>query len=1710
VFYAAILLLCFVAKGQVVPDFSPSSLASCSPATITFTNLSTGPIKSVSWDFDNGSSSLFDSPSAIFDKPGNYDIELTAYDANGVGTSITKQIVIYENPKARFTADVTSICEREIVNFTNTSIPGETGIATHLWDFGDGSVSPLQSTDHLYTTASSYTVKLLVTDSFGCTADTIVSNLVTVKPKPLVQFNFPETRVCAAPISVVFNNQTTNTSTSFLWDFGDGNTSTIYNPVHSYTSNGMYSVKLLATHAQGCKDSFTISSKVEIAPLTVDFSLPATVCDGTLFELQEQISPRLTSPTIYSWSFSDASTAAGKTVEKSLAQGTQDVTLTINNLDCRGSVTKQIDVKPVPENTIETPSSICGKEQFVQSTFDSSGIDSFYWRIDNSYNRDDVTTNNFFDDEGEHYFQLFQRNREGCQITFVDTVYQSFGRFETQGDTGGCVPYSFKPYAEAIGLYSIDSIVWRLYDFAKADTSSLTAPTLSVVDTGYFSLVAEVKDQSGCIFSEVFSIGGGNKPVASYIQTGDTICRNETLNFVNTSVGPNKANEFFWRVGSSTGETKEWTPTITGLPRSYKLTHIAGHYGCKDTIEDLAAVHVKGPYSVFNFNTDSCKGPQQEVAGLLIEADSFEYYINGTFVQRDTVFTEQFQNGDEVKIKSYNFANQCVDSSVQNVEVLEDIDLSWDFNAGVCAPASIDVEYFKKNIDSIYWFIDGINTGHNNKILHTNANQGKTINIRLEGVKDRECKLVLDTTITIIGPKVDARIGQSFGCFPKTFFLIDSFWNDTVNDRIWVVDDDSIPSAEVNTEYLLKGITDPTSEVITIKLVAFKDSCLSFQQFNLAHGGVTFSTQYRDSIKGCDTSLFSFSISPDASKISEIDRYMFSYKGAVSYSDNPTFRQDIALDGRVDTVYISTINKSGCALTQELIIEKPQPAVVAAFSSSNAIAACAPLQVNFKSESGSQLGDIVSYRWYIDGDYFSNVERPSRVFTEPTQSSVSLVVTDERGCIDSTTKDAYVQIDGEKVRVDFGQDIVCDNDSFKSIILEGNAVKYEWDMGDGAVLEGDSIVYKYAAPGSYAVTVLVSDSTNCKYPVNRAKPLEIVAAPVAQLGTSSQCENSTLLLGDESLSQIGIEETFWNVNGDLFTNVANVSYATGTDNIEVSLLVIDSAGCSDSVLTGLKLYAVKADFYVDKNYYCESDSIKLISTSMSDTALSKVSYRVDGLQVATAENSTLSGLPAGNYAVSLAIQNEAGCVDSISHLDTIKVAGDANRSNTKIAFLSVGENNEVELSLEKDTTGLLEKYEIYNSTGTKVWETSDLSVTNATLTGLNPEQVSVCLKALGANRCGTPPLGLLPEHCTINTSGEAVSMARKINWTPYVGWSTVDEYLVYREGETGYELIGKASADESSYIDTVHVNCDKVQKYKVVASGPFLSYSDTCHVKPIWDYSIVAPKFRNVSVLDDESIEIKISDYQGKLPLQTVSLIKQNTLGNVSNLDIGNAVYWVDEAVDVNSGRYIYTAQYIDKCGSESPVSSPANSIFLSVSSDVNTNYPKLVWSQAKIWEDGVKYYIVFKQDTDGVFNEVGRTYSGSDTTFLDNSSDIECSTSSCYLVQAYDNNNSEVSRSNSSCSGLESRIYAPNAMTPNGDGLNDTYSPKGLYIADYELSIYNRWGERIFKTTDCMGAWDGTIDGEKVQAGVYFYVLQAIGADKVSHRLNGSITVLE
>jgi len=102
------------------------------------------------------------------------------------------------------------------------------------------------------------------------------------------------------------------------------------------------------------------------------------------------------------------------------------------------------------------------------------------------------------------------------------------------------------------------------------------------------------------------------------------------------------------------------------------------------------------------------------------------------------------------------------------------------------------------------------------------------------------------------------------------------------------------------------------------------------------------------------------------------------------------------------------------------------------------------------------------------------------------------------------------------------------------------------------------------------------------------------------------------------------------------------------------------------------------------------------------------------------------------------------------------------------------------------------------------------------------------------------------------------------------------------------------------------------------------------------------------------------------------------------------------------------------------------------------------------------------------------------------------------YRVTAYKNGNNLITSTSNYAEVIPPvNIYVPNAFTPNGDGINDTFGVKGEGIRNFQLLIYNRWGEKIFETTNPRQQWDGLYAGQPAEQGTYVVQVFAYGLAK-------------
>src|SRR5262249_23146968 len=144
------------------------------------------------------------------------------------------------HPDAYFSTNKTSGCVGQQFSFINMSSGGST--LSYNWNFGDNTTSIQVNPYHSYAAAGSYTVRLIATDSLGCSDTMTVPAAITIT-RPTAAFNLSDTVAVCPPLHVSFTNTAIGAS-SIAWTFGNGGVSVLNNPQTTYTSTGLYTVRL--------------------------------------------------------------------------------------------------------------------------------------------------------------------------------------------------------------------------------------------------------------------------------------------------------------------------------------------------------------------------------------------------------------------------------------------------------------------------------------------------------------------------------------------------------------------------------------------------------------------------------------------------------------------------------------------------------------------------------------------------------------------------------------------------------------------------------------------------------------------------------------------------------------------------------------------------------------------------------------------------------------------------------------------------------------------------------------------------------------------------------------------------------------------------------------------------------------------------------------------------------------------------------------------------------------------------------------------------------------------------------------------------------------------------------------------------------------------------------------------------------------------------
>ena len=242
----------YTCNDKPVADFSGKPASGSVPLNVQFSDESVGMRNSWSWSFGDGGSSSDQHPTHNYENTGVYTVSLTVSGPGGSDTETKSdyiEILEAGTLNSDFSASPTSGSAPLTVNFADLS----TGdINSWSWSFGDGGTSTEQNPSHIYENTGAYTVSLTVSGTGGSDTETRENYIAAGEGGPPVADFSALPATGATPLEVEFINLVTGVVTSFLWDFGDGGTSTeMTRFTHTYESAGSYTVSLTATGPGG-------------------------------------------------------------------------------------------------------------------------------------------------------------------------------------------------------------------------------------------------------------------------------------------------------------------------------------------------------------------------------------------------------------------------------------------------------------------------------------------------------------------------------------------------------------------------------------------------------------------------------------------------------------------------------------------------------------------------------------------------------------------------------------------------------------------------------------------------------------------------------------------------------------------------------------------------------------------------------------------------------------------------------------------------------------------------------------------------------------------------------------------------------------------------------------------------------------------------------------------------------------------------------------------------------------------------------------------------------------------------------------------------------------------------------------------------------------------------------------------------------------------
>ena len=1594
-----LLLVCLVLMSskvfaQLVPNFSANITSGCAPLIVQFTDLSTGAPTQWKWDLGNGTLSTQQNPIVTYFIPGSYTVKLVIQNGGGKD-SITKvnYIIVNNTPTVNFSNNVASGCYPLKVQFTDLSTANSGTIVQWTWDFGDGTLSSLQSPLHTYVVAGNFGVTLQVKNSAGCTKILNKPNLINILGGVKSNFTNTNNTTCGVPATVNFNNTSTGTGVlSFQWNFGDGGTSTLTNPINVYTTAGTYTVTLITINNQGCRDTLIRPNYVSVGAVSANFTNNNS-CVNTPINFTNTSTP---TPGSVFWNFGDGTTSTVLNPIKTYSStGTFQVKMVANFGICKDSIIKNITVLAKPTSSFtQSGTTSCIVPFTVNFTNTSTGGVSYKWLFGDAGTSTELNPSHTYNTSGIFDVFLIATNALGCTDTLkkigaVKINPPNIKKFTSGAPFKGCAPYTSNFAAdidtpEPIALYQ-----WNFGDATPIVNGS--NPTHTYTNTGFYNITLMITTINGCkdTFTLVGAVQLDSKPTPNFSATPRNACAQDNILF--TSLSSGTITSYLWNFGdggSSTAQNPIYNYVDTGY---FTVTLIVINNNCKDSIKFLNYIYINPPVARF-IKTFNCDTPLQR-----------------------------------------RFFDQSIGATTY----------TWDFGDGTFS-----------NIPNP---------------VHTFPNPGLYI-IKLTVTNGTCTHFTRDSTIITSSSPNFTTSGATFCKYANVVFTATNVDTNHISNYIWNFGDGVTLSGGnlpvVTHAYLSSGNVIPS--LITTDIVGCKDTVVQMLPITLYGPKAGFANNPGTCING----IINFIDTSKTDGIHPIQQWIWSYgDGLKDTLSAPPFSHQYNATGTF-TVKLTVKDAFGCADTlvkpAAVLITKP----IANFAILDTIR-CANSMVQF---SDSSNGVNLTYQWNFGDNTTSSLQNPSHAYADTGYYSVMLKIVDLFGCTDSVLKPQLIHVVNSKSKFSFliGDTLgLCYPYLIQVINQSTFTSSISWSFGDASFsnLESPSHFYNYV--GTYPLTLRAYGFGGC---VDSTTKNITVRGPTGTFTYTPLvfCNPNIVTFTAQTLNNA----TFvWDFNDGV---IVSTSDSVVTHNFQTTglfkpkMILVDAAGCQVPI-TGadtIRVADIETHIKVPQTQFCDSVRLNFLdSTIVTNDNINSFLWKFGDGTTSTLQHPQHFYSAPGNYIVTLKVTSNIGCTDTdtlnvpinIVQTPLIRIVGDSvGCVNTPLTFNGI--------VVKSDSSAIAWSWNFNN---------------NTTSTLQNP--LPTFYSTAG---------NYIVTAISKNASGCADTATKNILIHPTPNVNAGLDSFVCRGSIIVLQATGASSYIWSTDATLSCLTCanpsakpDSLRLYRVTGTNNFgCSAKDSVYIDVIQRFKVKISKTDTICV--GESTQLLAKDADTYLWTPTTGLNNPNIPNPIARPTITTTYSAIGSD---NKNCFKDTATVIIKVY---PIPQ-FNIIQSTIQANVGAIVPILTTSSADIiqWK-----WMPDKWLTCDNCPSPSATIHDNIKYIAEASNLGGCKTRDEVTIEALCTN---------------ANIFIPNTFSPNGDGANDVFYPRGKGLFKIKsLRVFNRWGEIVFSKTDffpnnASNGWDGSLNGIKLNSDVYVYTAEIICDNNQIIQHKGDITLI-